>query len=61
MYGGTDEAFQSHMANWMRHTPLAAVRQGADREEFVRDAEKSGGRPVRTLTYDRRLRVDAVR
>ncbi|KAL9075615.1 MAG: hypothetical protein Q9157_003945 [Trypethelium eluteriae] len=45
MYGGNDAAFQEQMSWWMRNTPLARVREGIDREEFVRDAEKNGGRP----------------
>ncbi|KAF2721447.1 NAD(P)-binding protein [Polychaeton citri CBS 116435] len=46
MYGGTDETFQKQMANWTRSTPLAAVRPGIDRQDFVDTADFNGGRPA---------------
>lgn len=52
MYGGTAPEFQGVMANFLRHTPLAAVRPQHDREEFVKDADKAGGRPVRQTSYE---------
>jgi len=46
MYGGVSDEFQERVGHWLAHTPLAAVREGVDREDFVRDAAKSKGRPV---------------
>ncbi|KAI9664475.1 MAG: hypothetical protein M1821_005921 [Bathelium mastoideum] len=46
MYGSNDAAFQEQMSWWTRNTPLARVREGIDREEFVQDAPKHGGRPA---------------
>lgn len=46
MYGGTSGEFQTRMSHFTTNTPLAAVREGVDREDFVRDAEANGGRPV---------------
>ena len=47
MYSGTSKEFQIQMSSWTKNTPLAAVREGVDREQFVKDAEFAGGRPVR--------------
>ncbi|KAI9697548.1 MAG: putative secondary metabolism biosynthetic enzyme [Bogoriella megaspora] len=46
MYGATDPVFQEQMSWWTRNAPLARAREGVDREEFVRDAPKHGGRPA---------------
>lgn len=46
MYGATTEDFQRQMARWTRNAPLAKVRPGVDREEFVINEEKAGGRPA---------------
>ena len=46
MYAGTSREFQVKMSSWTKNTPLAAVREGVDREELVKDAEFAGGRPV---------------
>ena len=46
MYGSNDATFQEQMSWWTRNTPLARVREGIDREEFVRDAPTHGGRPA---------------
>lgn len=51
MYGGTSEEFQAKMSYFTRNTPLAAVREGIDREEFVKGAEANGGRPVSLLEF----------
>lgn len=45
MYGGTTPEFQARMANFMRTAPLMKERPGVDPQEFVDDAEASGGRP----------------
>jgi len=46
MYSGTTKEFQIQMSSWTKNTPLAAVREGVDREEFVKNAEFAGGRPA---------------
>lgn len=46
MYGGNSGEFQTRMSHWTSNTPLAAVREGIDNEEFVRDAHIHNGRPV---------------
>lgn len=51
MYGGTSEDFQEKMSHWTRNTPLAAVREGIDRDEFVKDAPVHGGRPVSLIAF----------
>lgn len=57
MYSGTSKEFQIQMSHWTNNTPLAAVRPGIDRKEFVDAAEFAGGRPVsKRMTTRRRLR-----
>ncbi|GAB7355055.1 hypothetical protein MBLNU459_g5651t1 [Dothideomycetes sp. NU459] len=46
MYEGNSRDFQQKMSHWTLNTPLAAVREGIDRDEFVRDVEFAGGRPA---------------
>ncbi|KAF1347858.1 hypothetical protein BDV97DRAFT_356148 [Delphinella strobiligena] len=46
MYGATSGEFQARVSHWLSNTPLAAVREGIDKEEFVKDAPVSGGRPA---------------
>lgn len=46
MYSGTTKEFQIQMSSWTKNTPLAEVREGVDREDFVKNAEFAGGRPV---------------
>jgi hypothetical protein len=46
MYSGTTREFQEKMSHWTINTPLAAIRPGVDREEFVEKASFAGGRPV---------------
>lgn len=46
MYGGTRADFQMQMKPYIQNAPLQAVRPGVDDEEFVRDADKVGGRPA---------------
>ena len=45
MYGGTRVDFQRQMKPFIQNTPLQAVRPGIDDEQYVKDAEKAGGRP----------------
>ncbi|KAI4087571.1 MAG: hypothetical protein LQ344_006689 [Seirophora lacunosa] len=45
MYGGTSPDFQQQMKSHIQHTPLMKERKGVDLEEFVKGAEKAGGRP----------------
>ena len=49
MYGGTSGEFQTRLSYFTRNAPLAAVREGIDREEFVKDEAAQGGRPVSDL------------
>ncbi|TKA66671.1 hypothetical protein B0A49_10197, partial [Cryomyces minteri] len=46
MYAGTSRDFQAQMSSWTKNAPLAAVREGVDADEFVRNAEFAGGRPA---------------
>lgn len=46
MYGGTRPDFQQQMKPYIQNAPLQAVRPGIDDEQFVRDADKTGGRPA---------------
>ena len=46
MYGGTSEEFQAGVKPFLQNTPLAAVRQGIDDEEYVKSESKAGGRPA---------------
>ncbi|KAK4983879.1 hypothetical protein LTR50_006955 [Elasticomyces elasticus] len=46
MYSGTSAEFQNQMSHWTKNTPLAAVREGVDSEEFLKGAENAGGRPA---------------
>jgi len=48
MYSGTSKEFQQKMSHWTLNTPLAAVRQGVDKQEFLDNADLAGGRPVST-------------
>ncbi|KAL9006406.1 MAG: hypothetical protein Q9188_000811 [Gyalolechia gomerana] len=45
MYGSTGADFQEQMKPHIQHTPLMKEREGVDPENFVKDAEKAGGRP----------------
>jgi NAD(P)-dependent dehydrogenase (short-subunit alcohol dehydrogenase family) len=46
MYGGTTDEFKARMSPFTKNTPLAAVRDGIDREIFVKEAPLAGGRPA---------------
>jgi len=46
MYGGTTTPFKQRMSPFQQITPLAAVREGIDREIFVEEAPIAGGRPA---------------
>ena len=45
MYGTTRPDFQQQMKPYIQNAPLQAARPGIDDEQYVRDAEKAGGRP----------------
>lgn len=45
MYGSTSPEFQQQLKPHIQHTPLMKEREGLDPDEFVKDAEKAGGRP----------------
>ena len=45
MYGATGEDFQKQMKPFIQNAPLMAARLGIDEEEYMKDAEKVGGRP----------------
>ena len=45
MYGSTSAEFQQQMKPYIQHTPLMKEREGIDPEQFVKDAERMGGRP----------------
>jgi NAD(P)-dependent dehydrogenase (short-subunit alcohol dehydrogenase family) len=45
-YGGVSPEFAARNRPFLQNTPLAAVRDGIDRTEFVKDYEKTGGRPA---------------
>ncbi|OJD29235.1 nad-binding protein [Diplodia corticola] len=46
MYAGNGEDFFNMINPWLKNTPLAPVRKGIDRDEFVQAAPKAGGRPA---------------
>jgi len=46
MYGNTEDWFRDHLANFIRHAPLMAAREGVDSQEKVENAKTSGGRPA---------------
>ncbi|KAI4156578.1 MAG: hypothetical protein L6R39_001088 [Caloplaca ligustica] len=45
MYSGVRPDFQQQMKPHIQHTPLMKERKGIDPDEFVKDAERAGGRP----------------
>lgn len=45
MYDSTSEDFQKQMKPHIQNAPLMREREGIDPENFVKDAEKAGGRP----------------
>ncbi|KAK0654028.1 L-xylulose reductase [Lasiodiplodia hormozganensis] len=46
MYAGNGEEFFTMINPWLKNTPLAPVREGVDRDDFVQAAPKAGGRPA---------------
>ncbi|KAF2142682.1 uncharacterized protein K452DRAFT_318260 [Aplosporella prunicola CBS 121167] len=46
MYASNGEDFFTMINPWLKNTPLAAAREGVDRDEFVQAAPKAGGRPA---------------
>lgn len=45
MYEGTTPEYQKMLKPFIQNTPLQKVRPGIDDEQYVKDAEKAGGRP----------------
>lgn len=45
MYSSTPASFQQFMKPFIQLSPLMAARPGIDDEQYVRDADKAGGRP----------------
>ncbi|KAI4131680.1 MAG: hypothetical protein LQ338_001081 [Usnochroma carphineum] len=45
MYGSTGSEFQQQLKPYIQITPLMKEREGIDPDEFVKDAERAGGRP----------------
>lgn len=46
MYAGNGEEFFTMINPWLKNTPLAPVREGVDRDDFIQAAPKAGGRPA---------------
>lgn len=46
MYASNGDDFYNMINPWLKNTPLAPVREGVDKEEFVKAAPKAGGRPA---------------
>ncbi|KAL1639699.1 hypothetical protein SLS58_007597 [Diplodia intermedia] len=46
MYASNGEDFFTMINPWLKNTPLAPAREGVDRDEFVQNAPKAGGRPA---------------
>jgi NAD(P)-dependent dehydrogenase (short-subunit alcohol dehydrogenase family) len=46
MYGAVSPEFVAGNRPFLQNTPLAAVREGVDRENFVKEYDKTGGRPA---------------
>jgi NAD(P)-dependent dehydrogenase (short-subunit alcohol dehydrogenase family) len=49
MYGSVSAEFVEVNRSFLETTPLASVRPGIDKEEWVRDVAKTGGRPATEL------------